>query len=129
MQDAGLALRGQAARRGVDIMTPPVSANAITADLLVAINAEYQPEVLLFRLNIIVARATRGAVRSAPNGVADVIGCIRGRAVAIEVKAGRDTLRPAQVNFRDQWIRAGGVHVVARSLEQGMKDLREQINA
>lgn len=105
-----------------------MNANGLTAALLVAINAAYQPDVLLFRLNIIVARATRGAVRSAPNGVADVIGCVRGRAVAIEVKAGRDTLRPAQVNFRDQWVRAGGIWILARSLEQGMKDLREKID-
>lgn len=101
-----------------------LSSNVITAELLLRLNAIYQPAILLFRLNVIVARASRGAVRSAPNGAADIMGTIQGRAVAIEVKAGRDRLRPAQENFRDQWTRAGGVYVVARDVEQAITEIQ-----
>jgi hypothetical protein len=108
-------------------MTGP-GANSITADLLVEINKQYQPHMLLFRLNVMVAEASRGAVRSAPNGTADLIGCVCGHPVAIEVKAGRDRLREEQANFRDQWLRGGGIYIIARSAEQGIADLRQEIN-
>ncbi len=104
-----------------------MSSNAITAGILLAINQTYQPHVLVFRLNVIVMKASRGTVRSAPNGCPDIIGVLRGRPIVIEVKYGRDTLRPAQVKFRDQWIKAGGAYVLARSVEQAMQDIETQI--
>jgi len=50
-------------------------------------------------------------------GSADIIGVCRGRAVAIEVKAGRDRQRPEQVAFQRAWERAGGLYVIARSID------------
>jgi hypothetical protein len=104
-----------------------MNANAITAGLLLAISEKYQPRCLIFRINVIVARASRGTVRSAPNGCPDILGIVEGRAVVIEVKAGRDTLRPAQIHFRDQWIKAGGAYILARDIENAMADLESQV--
>lgn len=47
----------------------------------------------------------------------DSVHCIKGRFVAIEVKIGRDRLTKEQVNFGKAVERAGGVAIVARSLD------------
>jgi hypothetical protein len=49
-------------------------------------------------------------------GVADLIGCYRGKAVAIEVKAGKDKLTEDQAAFLRRWQEAGGVALEARDL-------------
>jgi len=115
----------------------PTSANDITKLLLLAISEKYKPACLMFRLNVIVAAASRGGgrggvVRSAPNGSPDLIGCVglpdgpslpggRSCAVAIEVKAGKDRLGPDQVAFRGAWLAAGGVYIVARDVDRTME--------
>jgi hypothetical protein len=47
-------------------------------------------------------------------GAADLIGTVNGRAVACEVKVGRDTQRPEQKKFQAAWEAAGGVYVISR---------------
>lgn len=56
-------------------------------------------------------------VRFGQPGVSDLCALVNGRFFAIEIKAGKDTLRPAQVRFLEQIEAAGGVAVVARSVE------------
>jgi hypothetical protein len=34
---------------------------------------------------------------------------------------------PKQIAFRDMILRAGGIHVIARELEQALQDLGDQI--
>ena len=53
-------------------------------------------------------------------GSADILGVHGGKALAIEVKVGRDKLRPRQCNFRDAFTRAGGRWVEARSVDDAM---------
>jgi len=108
------------------------SANSITAELLLKINEKYQPAVLLFRLNVIVASASRGGgrggvIRSAPNGSPDLIGSMRGTPVAIEIKAGEDRLNPAQRAFRGAWLGAGGIYIVAGDVERTMEMLDQAL--
>lgn len=112
---------------GIPIAGVPTTANAITNTLLVRINERYQPRCLMFRLNVMLMRASRGVVRSAPNGCPDLIGTILGHGVAIEVKAGRDRMNPAQERFAAQWVRSGGIHIVARDVERAMKDLGDAL--
>ena len=52
-------------------------------------------------------------------GIADLIGCIQGRAVAIELKTpgGRHKLSPQQTDFLASWSAAGGIAVVIDSPE------------
>ena len=50
-----------------------------------------------------------------------------GRFIQIEVKFGDDVMSDEQINWRAMILRAGGIHVIARELEQAMRDLGEQI--
>lgn len=48
------------------------------------------------------------------DGVADVVACFRGRYVAVEVKAGKDTVNEKQKLWRQRLTQAGGYYFVAR---------------
>lgn len=55
--------------------------------------------------------------KSGLTGSSDILACIHGRFVAVEVKTGTGTLSTAQRRFRDAVLRSGGVFVEARSVE------------
>jgi len=61
---------------------------------------------------------------SQPKGVADIIGCYKGRFIAIEVKVGSRQLTPQQAAFLSQVERAGGCAFVARSVKDVVVGLR-----
>ena len=50
-------------------------------------------------------------------GIADILGCYHGRAVAIEVKTPTGKLSKKQVIFLDDWASAGGYTCVATSTD------------
>ncbi len=59
---------------------------------------------------------TRKAFRTnaGRNGISDIIGILPGgRFLAVECKAGRGKLSPAQVEFQRDIIQQGGLHIVA----------------
>lgn len=61
------------------------------------------------------------------NGVADILGCLPGgRFLAIECKAGKGKLSPAQIEFQRDIIQAGGLHIVARSVDDVIAVLAEK---
>lgn len=61
------------------------------------------------------------------NGVADIIGCLPdGRFLAIECKAGKGELSPAQAEFQRDIIRAGGLHIVAYRVEDVIAVFKEE---
>lgn len=80
-------------------------------------------QILYIRNNSGVARperkdGTKGFVKFGAVGSADIIGCLPGgRFFAIECKAGRGKLTPAQVEFQRKTIREGGLHIVAYRVE------------
>jgi len=53
---------------------------------------------------------------SAP-GVPDIIGCFKGRFIGIEVKAPKGVVSSYQQNFIDRINEAGGIGIIARSLD------------
>jgi len=63
-------------------------------------------------------------------GISDLICCIQGRAVAIELKTpgGRYGVSPRQQEFLDSWTMAGGLGVVVASPEE-LEVLIKQFNA
>src|SRR3954471_20653162 len=69
-----------------------------------------------FRHEVGTVRAARGGWhRIGPAGESDIMGLTAtGRALAVEVKVGRDRLKPPQLAFAAAWTRLGGLHVVAR---------------
>lgn len=53
-------------------------------------------------------------IRIGKTGAADLVGTIHGRAVACEVKVGKDRQRTDQGKFQAAWEAAGGVYVISR---------------
>jgi hypothetical protein len=89
-------------------------------------------QILYIRNNTGVARPERkdgskGFVRFGSVGSADIIGCLPGgRFFAIECKAGRGKLTPAQVEFQRKTIREGGLHIVAYRVEDVIEVLEAE---
>jgi hypothetical protein len=48
------------------------------------------------------------------NGTADISSIIKGKSVKIEVKIGRDKMSPAQIEYKANVERAGGVYIIAK---------------
>ena len=55
--------------------------------------------------------------------------CVRpaGIRLEVEIKCGADKMREEQEAFRAMILRAGGIHVIARDLEQAIKDIEGQL--
>lgn len=58
-----------------------------------------------------------GATPLDQKGVADILACYKGRALAIEVKAADGRVRPEQVEWLKKWQAGGGLVIVARSVD------------
>lgn len=63
-------------------------------------------------------------VRYGLPGSSDVLACIRGRFVGIEAKVGRDRQRTNQQDFSNAVHQAGGIYILARSVEDVTNRLR-----
>ena len=61
--------------------------------------------------------------KNSSSGISDIIGAWRGKALAIEVKTPKGVLSEGQELFLEAWARAGGIAIVARSLEDVTKRL------
>ena len=94
------------------------TANGITANIVRIVN--YQPGCVAYRINNVgVWDAAKGIHRkgNTEKGIPDIIACIRGQYVAIEVKAGRDKMSIHQEMRRQEIERAGGKFLVANSTD------------
>jgi hypothetical protein len=74
-----------------------------------------------------IFRRQRG--RWASKGVADILGCIAGHFVAIEVKSKTGVLSNDQRLYLEQVNRAGGTGFVARSAQEVVNHLRHRFRA
>ena len=62
--------------------------------------------------------AKRGFWRtSSKRGIPDLLCCYKGKFIGIEVKTATGRLRPDQISFREALELAGGVFILARSVE------------
>lgn len=95
------------------------TANRITANIIRVINM--QPGCVAYRINNVgVWDAAKGIHRAGgtQKGIGDISAIIRGRALWVEVKAGRDKVSREQLIFRAEVERAGGLYFVARSTDE-----------
>lgn len=80
---------------------------------------------MFFRNQVGLFRTIDGRyVRIGVNGAADIIGCYRGRGVAIETKhpkTGR--LQADQRNFGEVWRKAGGLYLPCRHVDEALQAL------
>jgi hypothetical protein len=60
-------------------------------------------------------------IASSKAGTSDLIACINGRYVALEIKGRGDTLKPMQAEKLKQVIRAGGIGMVVKSLDDAVR--------
>lgn len=63
-------------------------------------------------------------VRFGKKGSPDVLACIKGRFVGVECKTGTGRQRTEQVNFAAALSRAGGIYILARSVDEVANRLR-----
>lgn len=63
-------------------------------------------------------------IRYGLSGSSDVLACIKGRFVGVEAKVGRDTHRANQRRFADAVHSAGGIYILARSVDDVTNRLR-----
>jgi len=108
-----------------------MTANEITATLLIEIPKRF-PRIKLWRNNRIDTMAVgRGGnmrrVSAGIDGQGDVCGLIgpEGRMIQLEIKAGKDRIRPSQMGFRAMIQNMGGIYLEIRSVEQGLADLEK----
>lgn len=63
-------------------------------------------------------RWTKSTVR---RGIGDILAIINGKAVMIEVKAGKDRMSEWQIKTKEDVERSGGVYLIIRSTEEFTK--------
>lgn len=92
----------------------------VTNPCLVALTA--LPGGMFWRQNSGTFRTLDGRrfVKASAVGVADIMGCYRGRAVAVETKTRTGRLSTSQNRFRAAWEASGGAYIVARSVEDAV---------
>jgi transposase len=57
-------------------------------------------------------------------GKADIKALIKGRLIEIEVKHGRDKLRPEQIEYKQQIERSGGVYLVVKTWDDFYQQIK-----
>lgn len=113
-----------------------MTANQITAALLIEIPARFPGRVWVYRNNRIEAKATgRGGrvrhVSAGINGQGDLSGIVsvgepgqrKGLRLEIEVKAGKDRMSPSQMAFSNLVTTMGGAYLVARDVDACLGEL------
>lgn len=65
---------------------------------------------------------------SGNNGTADISIVVEGRAIKCEVKIGKDRMSAAQIKYKEDIERAGGLYVVATSFEQFRAWYKKEFN-
>ena len=83
----------------------------------------FQPGTFAFRVNVQgVPLHNKSGYRPSPlRGVSDILACINGHFVAIEVKTQKGKLSTYQLDFADKIKKSGGSFYTARSLEEIFK--------
>lgn len=89
------------------------------SDLLRVLHARLNalPCVHVDRINVALARGPSRTFRTAPRGFPDLIGSVRGRALAIEVKSPTGRQRPEQRDWQLRWEFCGGLYLLARDVD------------
>lgn len=98
------------------------TANQITRNILRAVNM--QPGCIAYRVNNTgIWDEAKGIFRKAntEKGLPDIIGCLKGRSLWVEVKAGRDKMSIDQLHRKTEIERAGGLYCEARSTDGFLK--------
>ena len=106
---------------------------ALNNRILIEAGKRWPHQVRLWRRNVGFFRIVREdgsvhPVRFGMPGEADLDGILRGgRRLAVETKTEGDRMSKDQVAFREMILRFGGVHIVARSVEDFVRQMEDVI--
>jgi len=104
----------------------PETANQITANIIRIIN--FQSRCAAYRLNNVGIWDEKKQIHRKGNtekGLPDIMACIRGLCVWIEVKAGKDRQSEDQKKRQSEIERAGGFYFVARSTDDFIRTFND----
>jgi hypothetical protein len=79
------------------------------------------PHARVNNTGVIIQRKGRtffGRRKHEQKGVADILGCYKGWALALEIKAHGEKQRPEQIEFQIDWQKGGGIYAVIYDVEQ-----------
>lgn len=108
---------------GLEAREEMVREQSIQNAILLAVQERY-PLGLFYRRNVGAVKTDHGFVKFGMAGQADIAGILNGFAIEIEVKADRGKQSEAQANWQRAVERAGGVYILARSVEDVLDQLR-----
>jgi len=98
-------------------------------DIQNAIRIAISSYCIIFRINVATAYTADGRYikTGVPKGFSDLFGVRKsdGKAVFIEVKSEKGTIRKEQVNFIKQMQKAGAIAGICRSVEDALKLINE----
>lgn len=84
---------------------------------------------MFWRQNCGSARRGKAFVRFAPPGTADILGCVAGAFIALEIKREGEDQNPAQVAWQRMVEDSGGIYRVVRSVSEALAVVEEVRNA
>lgn len=86
----------------------------------------YQKECFVWRQNQGAFKTETGGFYkfSSIKGISDIIGCYKGKFLAIECKVGRNKPSEAQIDFMNRISKLGGVSILAYSLNDVTEALK-----
>ena len=64
----------------------------------------------------------------AKKGISDILACVNGKFVAIEVKIGKDHLSPEQEGFLKNIEHVGGIALVVKAFEDFKQQWKEKVD-
>ncbi|WP_265499592.1 VRR-NUC domain-containing protein [Paracoccus beibuensis] len=94
--------------------------------ILIALSKEYAGRSIWWTNDTGVAKSMDGkrTISFGLKGSPDILGCLGGRFIGIEVKTESGKQREAQAKFQKAFERAGGVYIIARSVEDALSAVR-----
>lgn len=75
---------------------------------------------------MVILREAR-PVKFGLEGSGDIIGTIQRRAIAVETKTATGAQRKSQEVFERQWVKAGGIYVLARTADEAVEKVQTQL--
>lgn len=98
--------------------------------ILVELSRRYAGRGIFWKNDTGAAKSMDGKriIRFGCPGSPDIIGCLDGRFIGIEVKTPTGSQEESQVKFQAVFERAGGIYIIARTAEEAVERLEAQLS-
>jgi len=108
-----------------------VKERTIQNKILVALSAEFAGRSIWWTNDTGVAKSMDGkrTIAFGLKGSPDILGCLDGRFIGIEVKTATGKQRDAQAKFQKAFELAGGIYIIARSPDDAIAQIEAALEA